>query len=122
MSGRIKDLSEGDVVLVRFDPAFGHEQAGTRPALVVSRAFYNALSSFVVVCPLTTNAKTWPFKLALPPQSGVKGYVLADQLKSVDQRRVVRRLAQLDTTFVDQVRALVDHLLSVPPNRPVLAP
>jgi mRNA interferase MazF len=122
VNGREQDLSEGDVVLVRFDPAFGHEKAGTRPALVVSRAFYNALSSFVVVCPLTTNAKAWPFKLALPPQAGVKGYVLADQLKSVDRRRVVRKLAQLDKAFVDQVRALMDHLLPVPPARSVLSP
>ncbi|WP_293867289.1 type II toxin-antitoxin system PemK/MazF family toxin [uncultured Alsobacter sp.] len=122
MSGQLPVLSEGDVVLVRFDPAFGHEQTGTRPALVVSRSIYNALSSFVVVCPLTTNAKAWPFKLPLPTQSTVKGFVLADQLKSIDRRRVVRKLSRLDTAFLDEVRALMDHLLPASPERPPIAP
>ena len=122
MSAALKDLVEGELVLVRFDPAFGHEQAGTRPALVVSRGVYNAFSSFVTVCPITTNPKAWPFKLALPPGSHVTGFVLADQVKSIDRRRVVRRLSTLDAAFLGEVRALIDHVLAVPAERPTLAP
>lgn len=113
----INDLGAGDIVVVRFDTAFGHEQAGTRPALVMSIASYNAFSSFVLVCPFTTNAKPWPFKLALPASASVKGFVLADQLKSIDRRRIARRVAQLDAFFLSEVRALIDLVLVVPADR-----
>jgi mRNA interferase MazF len=105
---------EGAIVLVRFDPAFGHEQAGTRPALVVSRRDYNEHSSFVLVCPITSNPKPWPFKIPLPDGDGVRGFVLVDQIKSVDRRRIVRRVDTVAVELLANVLELIDLVLAAP--------
>jgi mRNA interferase MazF len=79
----------GDLVWVDFDPAFGHEPGGRRPALVMSIASYNESSSFVLVCPITRNDRSWPFKVGLPSGGAIAGAVLVDQIKSIDKRRIV---------------------------------
>lgn len=112
MTGALAEVRSADIVLVRFDPAFGNEQMGTRPGLVVSDDAYNAHSSFVVLCPITRNPKPWPFKVHLPDQREIEGFVLADQLKSVDRRRIVRRLGSVSTDTMGEVRALIDLLLA----------
>jgi mRNA interferase MazF len=114
MTDRVTDVRSADIVLVRFDPAYGHEQAGTRPGLVVSKDEYNQNSSFVVLCPITRNAKPWPFKLALPERQKIEGFVLADQLKSVDRRRIARRIGSVSPEFLGEVRSLIDLLLVEP--------
>jgi mRNA interferase MazF len=112
MIGTLAGVRSADIVLVRFDPAFGHEQAGTRPGLVVSDDAYNAHSSFVVLCPITRNAKPWPFKVPLPDRRSTEGFILVDQLKSVDRRRIVRRLGTIPTDTMSEVRALIDLVLA----------
>jgi mRNA interferase MazF len=77
----------GDIVWLQFDPQTGHEQAGRRSALVLSPAAYNGKTNLVVCCPMTTQAKGYPFEVAVSGDS--PGIVLADQVKSLDWR--VRR-------------------------------
>jgi mRNA interferase MazF len=75
----------GEVVWMNFTPQAGHEQAGHRPALVLSPAAYNGKTSLIVCCPLTTQIKNYPFEVFIggaPPSA-----VLADQVKSLDWRR-----------------------------------
>jgi mRNA interferase MazF len=79
----------GDLVWINFDPQAGHEQAGHRPALVVSPASYNGKVGLARVCPIKRQAKGYPFEVPLPADSKVGGVVLADQVKSLDWR--VRR-------------------------------
>ena len=74
----------GDIVKMSFDPQSGHEQAGWRPALVVSPALYNRASSLALLCPITSRAKGYPFEVALPDGLGVSGVILADQIRSLD--------------------------------------
>ena len=72
----------GDIVWLHFDPEAGHEQAGHRPALVVSRSSYNGKTGLTLCCPMTTQVKGYPFEVLIsgdPP-----GAVLADQVKSLD--------------------------------------
>ena len=76
----------GDVVWVSLNPQAGHEQAGRRPALVVSPRAYNAKVGLAILCPITTKAKGYPFEVALPAGLEVSGVVLADQVKSLDWR------------------------------------
>ena len=76
----------GDLVWLTFDPQAGREQAGRRPALVLSPSAYNARTGLSVMCPITSHGKGYPFEVALPSNLGVEGYVLADHLKSVDWR------------------------------------
>jgi len=79
-------FERGDLIWLDFNPQSGHEQAGRRPALVVSPGGYNALSNCILVCPVTTNLAPWPWKTALPPGGAIGGAILVDQLKSVDAR------------------------------------
>src|SRR2546425_7609843 len=76
----------GDLVWLNFMPQAGHEQAGRRPALVLSPLTYNDKASLAVVCPITSRAKGYPFEVPLPKGLMIAGVVLADHLKSVDWR------------------------------------
>jgi mRNA interferase MazF len=76
----------GDVVWVQFNPQAGHEQAGRRPALVVSPASYNRRVGLALLCPITSQVKGYPFEVSLPAGGKVSGVVLADQIKSLDWR------------------------------------
>ena len=83
----------GDVGWVSLSPQAGHEQAGRRPALVVSPAAYNGKVGLAVLCPITSSVKGYPFEVVVPEGLEVRGAVLADQVKSLDWR--VRRAALL---------------------------
>ena len=76
----------GDLVWISLTPQAGHEQAGRRPALVVSPVEYNARVGLALMCPITTRVKGYPFEVALPDGLGISGVVLADQVKSLDWR------------------------------------
>jgi mRNA interferase MazF len=74
----------GDVVWIEFNPQAGHEQAGRRPALVVSPAAYNRKVGLALLCPITSRAKGYPFEVAMPPGLKVSGVVLSDHVKNLD--------------------------------------
>ena len=76
----------GDVVWTNFSPQAGREQAGRRPAIVLSAQSYNRRSGLAVVCPITSQAKGHPFELALDEGLSVSGVVLCDHIRSVDWR------------------------------------
>ena len=80
----------GALVWVIFTPQAGHEQAGRRPALVISPRLYHERSQLAVVCPITSNTQPWPWKVMLPQGLAVGGAVLVDRVRSVD--RTARRL------------------------------
>ena len=75
---------QGDIVYLNFNPQSGHEQAGRRPALVVSNAFFNRVTRLVVVCPISNSPKEFPLHLPLPGSMQTTGKVLCEHLKSVD--------------------------------------
>lgn len=102
----------GDVVWLNFDPQAGHEQAGRRPALVLSPAIYNGKAGLALFCPITNQAKGYPFEVVIPPKLGVTGVILADHLKSLDwQARRVEFLTSLPATTVNQVLEALALLL-----------
>ena len=76
----------GDAVWLDFTPQVGHEQAGRRPALVLSTAAYNGRVGLAVVCPITSQTKGFPFEVALPAGLSIRGVVLSDQARSLDWR------------------------------------
>jgi mRNA interferase MazF len=76
----------GDVVRLDFDPQKGHEQAGRRPALVLSPTDYNRTVGLAVVCPITNQIKGYPWEVQIPDNDFVSGVVMADQLKNLDWR------------------------------------
>lgn len=74
----------GDLVWLTFDPQAGHEQRGRRPALVLSPRSYNVKARLAIACPVTSQAKGYPFEVALPGGGAVSGVVLADHVKNLD--------------------------------------
>jgi mRNA interferase MazF len=74
----------GDIVWVMFDPQAGHEQAGHRPALVLSPAAYNGKAGLAILCPITSQVKGYPFEVKIPAGLEVSGAILSDQVKSLD--------------------------------------
>ena len=98
-------LRPGDIVWVVFDPAYGHEQAGRRPALVLSLESYNAISSVILICPITRSQSGWPFLVAVDAGSGIEGSVIVDQIRAVDRRRIVAAAnARLSDACMNEVR------------------
>lgn len=74
----------GDIVALNFDPEAGHEQAGHRPAVVLSPSGYNGKTGLMLCCPMTTQIKNYPFEI--PIVGNPKSVVLSDQVKSLDWR------------------------------------
>ena len=78
--------ARGDVVWITFNPQAGHEQAGRRPAIVLSPSSYNAKVGLAILCPVTSQIKGYPFEAAIPSGLKLSGVILADQVKSLDWR------------------------------------
>ncbi|AFM42452.1 growth inhibitor [Desulfosporosinus acidiphilus SJ4] len=76
----------GDIVWIQLNPQLGHEQQGTRPALVLSAKEYNSKTGMGIFCPITSRVKGFPFEVKLPEKLEIRGVVLADQIKSLDWR------------------------------------
>jgi mRNA interferase MazF len=74
----------GDVVWITFNPQAGHEQAGRRPAVVLSPKAYNGKVGLALLCPITSQVKGYPFEVAIPDGLPVNGVILSDQVKSLD--------------------------------------
>ena len=102
----------GDLVWLTFDPQAGHEQAGRRPALVLSPKAYNQRSGLALACPVTTHVKGYPFEVAVPEECGLNGVILADHVKSLDwkARRAVR-ISRVPESTLNEVVARLSPLL-----------
>ena len=94
----------GDVVWLHFDPQAGHEQAGRRPAVVLSPESYNQKTSLALFCPVTNQVKGYPFETLLPPASPVRGAALCDQIKSLDwTARKAEFICELEEEILDDI-------------------
>ena len=101
----------GDVVWLNFTPQAGHEQAGHRPALVVSPGAYNGKTGLMLCCPITSRVKGYPFEVALDA-GGVRGVVLSDQVKNLDWKaRRAKRKGAAPKAVMEQTLARIRALL-----------
>ena len=97
---------------LRFTPQSGREQAGHRPALVLSPIAYNEKTGLALFCPITSHVKGYPFEVILPPTSAITGAVLADQIKSLDWRaRRAQFACKATERVVSEVLGKVNALL-----------
>jgi len=104
----------GDIVWITFTPQAGHEQAGRRPAVVLSPRAYNGKVGLALLCPITSQVKGYPFEVAVPAGLPVSGVVLADQVKSLDWRARKAELAgAMPAAAVSEVLAKLGALLTV---------
>jgi len=101
----------GDVVWLQFDPQAGHEQAGHRPALVLSPARYNRIRGMMICCPMTSKIKGYPFEVVVSQQP--PSAVLSDQIKSLDWRaRHATFKGKVPATVLAEARAKIAALLA----------
>jgi mRNA interferase MazF len=102
----------GDIVWLQFNPQAGYEQAGHRPALVVSPKTYNEKVGLALFCPITSNVKGYPFEVVLPEKQKVSGAILSDQIKSLDwQARKAKLIACAPKDAIEDVLAKIHSLL-----------
>ena len=108
----------GDVVWLQFTPQAGHEQAGHRPALVISPESYNGRVGLALFCPITSHVKGYPFEVELAPGGKAEGAILADQLKSLDWKaRQAKKFDKGSEEIMLEVLAKIGALLGWGDNR-----
>jgi mRNA interferase MazF len=106
---------QGHAIWLTFDPQAGHEQAGRRPAIVLTPAAYNRKTGLVLVCPVTSQIKGYPFEVLLPHGLPVAGVALADQIKSADWRaRQAKFICAMPGLILADIVAKFSALLPAP--------
>ena len=102
----------GDVIWLQFNPQAGHEQAGRRPALVLSPKAYNSKAGLMLCCPVTSKVKGYPFEVQLPADFDVSGVILSDQVRSLDWKaRKAEFIAHAPDPVVNEVLEKLNTLL-----------
>jgi mRNA interferase MazF len=100
---------KGDFITLSFDPQAGHEQRGRRPALIISNQLFNQATGLAIACPITNTDRKIPFHLPVPTTSSLTGFVMVEQVKSIDYHaRNARFVEKALSEFVEDVLALVD--------------
>jgi mRNA interferase MazF len=102
---------QAHIIKVDFDPQAGHEQAGWRPALVLTPQAYNSRAGLMVVVPITDQAKGYPFEIPVPSGLGITGVILCDQIKSLDWR--ARRARYVETLPPGAFKAVQSYLMTL---------
>ena len=106
---------KGDFVFLTFNPQAGHEQQGRRPALVVSNTLFNRHTGLAMVCPITHTERNIPFHVEVPHESSLTGYIMVEQIKSVDYAsRKVKFVEKAPASVLDEVLSILDACLYDP--------
>ena len=104
----------GDIAWVDFDPTKGTEQGGRRPAVVLSRRIYHEQSKRALVCPVTSNARPWPFNVILPAGLKTSGVVLIDQIRTIGRsERMFSIIERVPDDVLAEIRARLAALLQI---------
>ena len=100
---------KGDFVALTFDPQAGHEQKGRRPALIISNKVFNKATGLAIACPVTNTHRGIPFHVPVPESSSLTGYIMVEQVKSIDYRsRRVKLIEKAPTGTLADVLAILD--------------
>ena len=100
---------KGDYIAVSFDPQSGHEQRGRRPALVVSNDRFNEHTGLAIVCPITNTNRGFPFHVTIVSDPEVTGFVMVEQVKSIDFRaRKAHRIGRASDGVLEEVLSILD--------------
>ncbi|HPN33380.1 MAG TPA: endoribonuclease MazF [bacterium] len=104
----------GDIIWIMLNPQSGHEQAGRRPAIVLSPLKYNSKTGLLICCPITSQEKKYPFEVKIPKGFPVSGVILADQVKNLDwQVREAQFVCKMPRSVIEQVIEKISLLLQI---------
>jgi mRNA interferase MazF len=111
IDGRVPE--QGDIIRLELNPRTGSEQSGYRPAMIMSPLAYNRISKIVLICPITSRKKGWPFEVELSVEMQTTGVVLVDQIRAVDcSARKAVFVEKALPKVLDEVLARLEPLLS----------
>lgn len=100
---------KGDLLVLTFDPQAGHEQRGRRPALVVSNDLFNKHTGFCIACPITKTRRNYPFHVPIPEGQAVTGFIMVEQVKSIDFRsRRAKRIGRAPAQVLEEALSILD--------------
>lgn len=99
-------VRQGDIVKVNFNPQQGHEQAGYRPALVISNDDFNARTGLAIVCPITNTRNNFPLHIPLPDNLNTTGVVLCEHVRTLDLN--ARQHNYVETVSTEFLRSVID--------------
>ena len=102
----------GDLIVVSFDPQAGHEQAGRRQALVLSRREFARSTRLIICCPITNTRRRTRLHVPVPPETGLTGFVMCEQVRSLDyQVRRVKLIGAAPAELMDEVLAAIEPVI-----------
>lgn len=102
------NLKQGDIIYADFDPSLGHEQAGRRPALIVSNNEFHKLMKLYIVCPITNNTKSFPSHIKLDERTKTTGSILCEHVKTFD---LSKRNAKFEETCPNDIFSNVIEMI-----------
>ena len=101
-------VKQGDIIKLNFNPQSGHEQAGYRPAVVISNRFFNDKTNMTIVCPITNTSRPFPLHIALDERTNTTGVVLCEHVKSMDiENRQYKFIEEMPKDLLNEVLATV---------------
>ncbi len=107
--------NQGDIVLLNFNPQSGKEQAGKRPAIVISPLKYNKIVGLMICAPVTSKSKGYPFEVSLPKVLKTKGYILSDHIRNLDwQTRKTKFCEKAGKKVLQEVIQKLNTLINIP--------
>lgn len=110
----IYEPDRGDIVWIMLNPQSDHEQAGRRPAIVLSPQKYNSKAGLFLCCPITSQEKNYPFEVKIPKGSSISGVILVDQVKNLDwQVREAQFVCTIPNSVIEEVVEKISLLLQM---------
>lgn len=101
-------MNQGDIIKVNFDPTYGHEQSGYRPALIISNSLFNERVGLSICCPITSVDKGYPVHIPIPEGEAVEGVIMCDQVRTLDLKtRKFHKVGELSEKVLEDVLEII---------------
>jgi mRNA interferase MazF len=102
------DLKQYQIILVNLDPTIGVEMKKTRPCVIISPNEMNKYLQTIIIAPITSNSKSYPTRIVIK-QSKTNGFIVLDQIRSIDKRRVVQALGILTEKEIETLKSVIQE-------------
>ena len=103
-------MEQYSICLVNLEPTIGHEIKKTRPCVIISPDEMNQNISTIIIAPMTTKSHAYPTRIPLTFQ-GKKGWIVLDQIRTIDKRRVIKKLGKISTNKIAEVKNVINEML-----------